>query len=163
KLYDGVQFHPESLEARPPDETPEDFTYMVSLGTDYALSYARDRYCARVPLSREAMGRVAEYLNAINAPFQRGAEVFHWGVLTDNCAHLARNALAEIGIWRGWPIHRPYLAALFSFPTPKNEFVNLMGRLNDLPIDDPEALYRDETARRALMEEGIIATQPGGI
>jgi hypothetical protein len=162
-IYDGVAFHAETLENQPSDETTPDFTYMVSLGTDYALSYARDRYCARVPVSRAQMSEVVNYLNAINAPYAGGAQEFQWGVLSDNCAHLSRNALAKLGIWKGWATHKPYLSALFSFPVPKNEFVNLMRRTNDMPIGDIEALYDDPYAREALMKEGIIATQPGAL
>jgi hypothetical protein len=162
-LYDGVSFHQEVFENQPADETKQDYMYMLSLGTDYALSYARDRYCARVPLTHEQMSEAIDYLNEVNAPYYAGSRDFHWSVFRDNCAHLARNTLAKAGIWHGWPVEQPWPLAVFSFPTPKNEFVNLMRRMNDMPIDDLEALYRDEVARAALMDEGIIATQPGGL
>ena len=53
------------------------------------------------------------------------------------------------------------LFAMFDFPVPKNEFVNLLYRTNDLPIDDLDALYDDEGSRRLLMQEGRLPTQPG--
>ena len=62
-------------------------------------------------------------------------------MLRNNCAHIAHNALAAVGLWDEWPTDRFILFAAFDFPVPKNEFVNLMRRTNDMPIDDPEALY----------------------
>jgi hypothetical protein len=46
---------------------------------------------------------------------------------------------------------------------PKNEFVNIMQRVNDLPIDDLEAVYADRAARGLLLSEGRLPTQPGGL
>jgi hypothetical protein len=163
KIYDGIDFRQKAVEKRPPDESLQDYMYMLSLGTDYALGYARDRYCARVPLTRPQMEKMVGYLNAVNEPYATGAREFRWSVFRNNCAHLARNGLAEAGIWHGWPVEQAWPIAVFSFPTPKNEFVNLMRRLNDLPIGDIEALYRDEVARAALMNEDVIATAPGGL
>jgi hypothetical protein len=162
-LYDGVGFRQKAVEGRPPGESEQDYTYMISLGTDYALSYARDRYCARVPLTREQMIRAVGYLNDVNEPYAAGARQFHWSVFRNNCAHLARNALAQAHIWHGWRVEQSWPVAVFSFPTPKNEFVNLMRRLNDAPIDDIEALYRDRIAHEGLMKDGTLATQPGGL
>ena len=55
------------------------------------------------------------------------------------------------------------LIAAFDFPVPKNEFVNLMRRTNDMPIADPDALYDDETARVTLLQQGWITTAPGAL
>ncbi|HMA49161.1 MAG TPA: hypothetical protein VKP60_05365, partial [Magnetospirillaceae bacterium] len=49
------------------------------------------------------------------------------------------------------------------FPVPKNEFVNVMRRANDLPIDDIDALYDDPSARALLLEHGRLPTEPGAI
>jgi hypothetical protein len=104
-----------------------------------------------------------DYLNAVNAPYRSGQEVFNWNVLQNNCTHLAHNVLAVAGVWAEWPTGRPLLIAAFDFPVPKNEFVNLMRRSNDMPISDPSALYEDVAARAALLEWGGIATGPGGL
>ena len=55
------------------------------------------------------------------------------------------------------------LFAMFDFPVPKNEFVNLMRRTNDMPVDDLDALYDDESSRSLLMQEGRLPTQPGSL
>ncbi len=59
-----------------------------------------------------------------------------------------------MGVWPIWPTGRPLLISAFDFPVPKNEFVNLMRRTNDLPIADPDALYDDASARAAMLAAG---------
>jgi hypothetical protein len=162
-ILDGVQFHAAALAHKPESMSTRDFMYELSAATDYALSFGRDRYCARVPLDRERMGRVVSYLNSVNVPYRSGERTFQWDVLRDNCAHLTHNALAVVGIWQPWPIQRPLLVAAFDFPVPKNEFVNLMRRTNDLPVDRPAALYDDDELRAALREKDWIATRPGAL
>ena len=162
-ILDGVVFHRETLDTRPADMSERDFMYEVSIGTDYAVDLARDRFCARVPLDRARMGIIVRYLNALNEPYHSGQKEFHWNVLRDNCAYLAHNALATVGLWPPLRPDRPLLFAVFDFPVPKNEFVNVMRRTNDLTIDDPDALYEDEEARTTLLQQGWIATGPGAL
>jgi hypothetical protein len=162
-ILDGIVFHREALEDKPADMSERDFMYEVSIATDYAVDFARDRYCARVPLDRGKMDVIVHYLNALNQPYRSGQRVFHWHVLQNNCAYLAHNALAAVGLWPAWRTDRPLLVAAFDFPVPKNEFINLMRRTNDMPIADPDVLYGDEAARSALLRQGWIATQPGAL
>ena len=162
-ILDGVKFHRATLDTKPADMSERDFMYEVSIATDYAIDLARDRFCARVPLDRGKMEIIVRYLNALNEPYRSGQKEFHWNVLRENCAHLEHNALAAVGVWRELPIDRPLLIAAFDFPVPKNEFVNLMRRTNDMPIADPDALYDDEVARVDLLRQGWIATEPGAL
>ena len=160
---DGIEFHDEAMRDKPPGMSDRDFKYELSIATDYAIGFGRDRYCARVPVNREKMGAVIFYLNSVNQPYRLGLKSFEWDVLRDNCAHLTHNALAVVGLWRHWPTDRALLVAAFDFPVPKNEFVNLVRRVNDLPIDDPEALWDDRELRGALTIQNWIATRPGGL
>jgi hypothetical protein len=162
-ILDGVVFHDEVFDDQPSGMSKIDFMYDMSIATDYAINLGRDRYCARVPLDRTKMARVVNYLNAVNAPYRAGKQVFNWSVLENNCSHLAHNVLAVAGVWPEWPTDRPFLIAAFDFPVPKNEFVNLMRRSNDMPIADPTALYEDETARVTIPAQGWVATRPGGL
>jgi hypothetical protein len=162
-ILDGVTFHRAVLETRPADMSEREFMYEVSIGTDYAVDLTRDRFCARVPLDRARMGIIVRYLNALNEPYRSGQKEFHWNVLRDNCAYLAHNALAAVGLWPPLQPDRPLLFAVFDFPVPKNEFVNVMRRTNDLPIADPDALYDDDEARSTLLQQGWIATGPGAL
>ena len=89
--------------------------------------------------------------------------MFRWQIFNNNCAHVAHNALAQAGIWAPWPTGQFFARAMFRFPVPKNEFVDLMLRANDLPIHDARAIYDDDLARRALLEAGILPTAPGAL
>ncbi len=162
-ILDGVVFHDEVFDDQPKDMSKIDFMYDMSIATDYAINLGRDRYCARVPLDRAKMAGVVTYLNAVNAPYRSGQRVFNWNVLRDNCTHLAHNVLALAGLWSEWPIELPWVIAVFDFPVPKNEFVNLMRRTNDLPLASPKALYDDEASRAAVIRQDLLPTRPGGL
>jgi hypothetical protein len=162
-IMDGIVFHRAALKDKPAGMSERDFKYEISIASDYGVDLARDRFCARVPLDRGKMETIVRYLNGLNAPYRSGQKEFHWNVLRDNCAYLAHNALASVGLWPVWPTDRSLLASALSFPVPKNEFVNLMRRTNDMPIGDTDALYDDEEARTALLRQGWIATSPGAL
>lgn len=162
-VLDGIRFHADAFEGMPPDAQPADWMYELSVSTDYATGFGRGRYCTRVPLTRQQLVRAVDFLNAENAPYRAGTRVFQWNVLRDNCAHLLHNALAAAGVWDQWPTRQFILWAALSFPVPKNEFVNLARRTNDLPLDDLGALYDDPAARLLLLREGRLPTAPGAL
>jgi hypothetical protein len=162
-ILDGVVFHREVFEAQPAGMARTDFMYDMSVATDYAVGFGRDRYCARVPLDRAKMAAIVAYLNQVNAPYRSGELVFHWNVLENNCTHLAHNVLAVAGVWPEWPTGRPLIISAFDFPVPKNEFVNLMRRTNDLPIEDPAALSDDAAARAAILNWHSLPAGPGAL
>jgi hypothetical protein len=163
RIYDGVTFHDEVYAGMPVGFTRRSFQYEVSAATDFAIKFGRNRYCARIPLQRSRMVKIVQYLNDLNEPYRTGGKVFDWNVLTHNCSHVNHNALAAAGLWDVWPMDRFILISMFDFPVPKNEFVNAMLRTNDVPIDDPEAVFADEAARKLLLEEDRLPTEPGAI
>ncbi|HYM02201.1 MAG TPA: hypothetical protein VET85_04580, partial [Stellaceae bacterium] len=57
-IYDGVEFHSAVFDGKPPGMSSRDYMYDVSVSTDYAIGFGRDRYCARVPLDREKMADI---------------------------------------------------------------------------------------------------------
>lgn len=161
KIFDVIDFHEEYFKDMPADFSRADYRYEISIATDYAIGFARNRYCARVPLSRSQTKKIIDYLNALNEPYRERQKVFNWNVLTHNCSHINHNALAAAGLWFQWPMDRPLLISAFDFPVPKNEFVNLMRRTNEMPIDDPEKMFKDKDAYLLLMSEGRLPTAPG--
>ena len=162
-IYDGIQFHKVVFDDKPSGWPGRDWKYEVSIATDYGIALGRGRYCARVPVTRAQMRRMIEFLNAQNAPYREGRRTFHWSVFNDNCIHLAHNALAAAGLWTPWPIERFLPVAIFDFPVPKNEFVNLMRRTNDDWLPDPGAVYRDVPARTELLDYARLPTGPGAL
>ena len=162
-ILDGIEFHDGVFEDAPPNMSRRDYKYDVSVATDYAIGFGRDRYCARVPLDRERMARIVDFMNALNVDYRDGKKEFDWDVLTNNCSHVAHNALAVAGVWDTWETGRFFLISAFDFPVPKNEFVNLMRRTNDMDIADLDDVYEDDAAREALMRLDVLPTVPGAV
>ena len=162
-IYDGVAFNDVVFEDMPQGWSRDDWMYEVSVATDYAIALGRGRYCARVPVDRAQMRAMVDFLNAENAPYREGRRVFDWSVFNDNCIHLAHNALAVAGLWDRWPTERFLPIAVFDFPVPRNEFVNLMRRTNDAWLPDPGAAYADVAARTGLLLHDRLPTMPGGL
>lgn len=162
-IYDGVVFYGQVFDDMPKGEDRRDYMYEVSVATDYAIGFGRDRYCARVPLDRAQMSQVVDYLNGVNAIYKDGKTDFVWNVVQNNCAHLAHNALASAGIWDEWETDRFIVFAAFDFPVPKNEFVNLMRRTNDMDLADLGALYGDASIRHEVMDYDRIPAEPGSL
>jgi hypothetical protein len=162
-LLDGIAFRPELAADRPAGMSERDYHYALSVGTDYAIGLARGRYCARVPLSRAQMARVVAFLNAKNALYRDGARDFDSSLFRDNCVHLPHNALAAADVWAEWPTDMCLPLAMLDFPVPKNDFVNLVRRTNDLPLDDLARLFDDAAARRLVLEFGRLPNEPGAL
>lgn len=162
-LLDGIVFHDHLFRDKPPGMSERDYMYEISVATDYAARFGRDVYRVRVPLDRTRMAAIVTFLNDINAPYREGRKMFRWRVLNNNCSHLVHNALASAGVWPPWPTGQFFATAAFRFPVPKNEFVDLVLRTNDLPVQDPLRLHEDAAARRALLETGSLPTAPGAL
>ncbi|APH58807.1 hypothetical protein [Granulibacter bethesdensis] len=160
-VLDGISFHDDRFDEKPAAVSDEDWKYQLTAGTDFALGMGRGTYCARVPVSQKDMLQIIDFMNAQNAPYRSGKEVFRWSVFTDNCGHLAHNALNAAEYWPEWPIDRPMLLAIFDFPVPKNEYVNVMMRSQSLPLEDVAALYRDDDIRAMLLSENRLPPGPG--
>jgi hypothetical protein len=162
-ILDGIVFHEHVFDAKPAEMSRLDYMYEVTVATDYAIAFGRDRYCVRLPLDRGELATVVDFLNAANEPYRTGRQVFEWNVLKNNCSHLAHNALAELHLWRRWPTERPLLISAFDFPVPKNELVDLLRITNDRPLPKPTTLYRNRTARSALEQDNRVRGGPGAL
>lgn len=159
----GVTFHDHLFRDKPRNMPELDYMYEISVATDYAACFGRDTYRARVPLDARRMGAIVDYLNGLNAPYREGGRIYRWRLFNDNCVHVAHNALAAAGIWAPWPTGQPAALAMLGFPVPKNCFVDLMLRTNDLDLADPPALFRDRAARSGFLETGALPAGPGAL
>lgn len=162
-VLDGVRFHDHLFRDQPRGMSQRDYMYEISVATDYAVCFGRNAYRARIPLERARMAAIVDFLNDLNAAYRDGRRVFRWKILNNNCSHVAHNALAAAAVWSPWPTGQCLARAAFNFPVPKNEFVDLMVRTNDLPIHDAEILAGDELVRRALEEADALPTAPGAL
>ncbi len=162
-VLDGIVFHEHFFRDKPANMSRRDYMYDISIGTDYAVRFGREIYRAKIPLDRRRVESIVDFLNALNEPYRDGRRVYQWRLFNDNCSHVAHNALAAAGVWAPWPTGRFFALAAFDFPVPKNEFVDLLRRANDLPLDDARALHADPVARRALLELDALPTAPGGV
>jgi hypothetical protein len=163
-VLNGMHYHTE-LYAK--NETPgmNDVTYMYqdSIGTDYGANLGRNMTCDRLPVSRQQLQEIVDYYNSRNDYYYLNHINFEWSFLNNNCAHLPHNALAEAGFWAPVEIGQPLPQALDAIEIPQNLFVNMMRRTNDMPLEEPDELFRDEYARKALLERGWLPTQPGSL
>jgi hypothetical protein len=155
---------------------PEEFIVRQSIGTDFTLNFARTAYCARLPLSREAMGKVIAYLNGTNESAQKSG--YTWNMYTNNCSHVAHNALAATGVWDPKVARGPgtidvardvlsvaralVLSQMSDFSFPANNFVRLYEAGNERPIDGAVAAFRNHDVRRTL-NHGWLTTGPGAL
>ena len=162
-ILDGVEFHERFFRDKPYSMAARDYMYEISVATDYAVTFGRNTYGVRVPLDRTRMAAIVDFLNSVNAPYRAGAKEYRWQIFNDNCSHVAHNALAVAGVWSPWPTGQLSVVAAFNFPVPKNEFVDLVLRTNDVPIADPAAVYRDVVARNTLLDAGVLPTAPGAL
>jgi hypothetical protein len=161
--FEGISFHRELFEAKPPGMSDHDYMYEISVATDYGAQFGRDSYRARIPLNRARMAAIIAYLNALNAPFRAGERLYRWRIFNDNCVHVVHNALAAAGVWAPWPTGQHPALSAWNFPVPKNAFTELARRANDLPLDDAQALFEDAHARACLLTHGTLPTAPGGL
>lgn len=162
-LYSAISFRDWALADRPSSAPAEDWKYEVSIGTDYAVSYGRARYCARLPVTSTQMTQIVNFLNSRNALYHYGPKTFETNVMQDNCNHLIHNALAATNFWHELPVHQFILKAALTFPVPKNEVVNLLDRTKQHDLGDLHALYHDPLTRQTLLHDNWLPNEPGVI
>jgi hypothetical protein len=160
-IYNGVTFHDEAFDGVPDGISRDDWKYEISIATDYAVDFGRDRYCARMPVSRAQMQSTVARLNLANQPYRNGSKTFEWSVFYNNCSHLTHKAIAATCEMPPWPQNQSLPEAAVDMPVPKNKFVDLMRRGNDTDIADPVALYEDQAARQEILTYGRLPAEPG--
>lgn len=72
-------------------------------GIDFAITFARSSYCARLPMPKQALAKVVESLNVQNTDAylksKNGERGYTYDVIVDNCSHLIHNAIAATGFF----------------------------------------------------------------
>jgi len=174
--FRGIGIKDPVMRQRPSAISSEEFVVRHSVGTDFALNFARTAYSARLPMNRDAIGKVIAYLNGANESAQKSG--YTWNMYTNNCSHVAHNALAAAGVWDPKVARGPgamnvardvlsvaralALSQMSDFSFPANSFVRLYEAGNGRPIDDALAAFRNHDVRRT-MGDGWITTGPGAL
>lgn len=157
-VYDGVEFHD-----FPAGGDLENFVTNHSIGTDFALQFARSVFCARVPVTEPVLDEVIAFLNDKNEEYATGEADYNWSVLADNCVHTLRNALAAANFWSPISVREVKFRQFFNLAVPANEFVNL-GRLGaEGPMENYRAIRDDDPLRDALHEFRWLPTRHGAL
>ena len=70
---------------RNPEQTSiYDFAANSSITTDFALRYARNVFCTRVPVPEPVLDEVIAFLNDKNTEYATGKADYHWNLISDN-------------------------------------------------------------------------------
>ena len=174
--FGGIAIRDKLMRQKPDSMPLQEFVVRHSIGTDFAMNFARTAYCARLPLSREALGRAIAYLNAVNESARKNG--YTWDAYTNNCSHVAHNALAAARVWDpkearsagamnvAWDVvsvaKALAMGRMSDFSFPANTFVRLYEAGNERPIEDMVAASRNHDVART-MNDGWLSTAPGAL
>jgi len=162
-IWDGIEVHDTY---RPAEGDRDAAVYLLaseSIGTDVALLFGRHVFCATLPMPRERLARVVDFLNDLNDEYATGEAEYNWSGYADNCSHTLRNALAAAEVWRETPVRINKLRQFFNLSIPSNEMINLAKRANGYKLEDFDALFADAQLRNALLEHGWLPTRHGAL
>lgn len=162
-VFAGITIHEQY---QPPQNDPQALELFIAsetLGTDFALDFGRNVYCASLPVSKPMLQDIIGYLNDMNDTYARGEADYNWSGYSDNCVHLLRNALAAANVWRPKSVNQIKLLQLFNLAVPANEMTDLAFRANNYLLEDFEMVYRDRAMREALKEYNWLPTRHGAL
>jgi len=162
-VFDGVEIHEQYKPPAGDKEALELFIASETLGTDFALNFGRNIYCATLPVTKPMMSDIVGFLNHLNDQYARGEADYHWSGYSDNCVHAIRNALAAADVWSHKSINQIKLLQLFNLAVPANEMTDLAFRANNYLIEDFEMVYRDRAMREALKKYNWLPTRHGAL
>ena len=174
--FEGIRIKDAVMRQKSAVMRPDEFIVWHSIGTDFALNFARTAYSARLPMTRDAIAKVIAYLNGANESAQVSG--YTWNMYTNNCSHVVHNALAAAGVWDPKMARGPgainvardvvsvakalVLSQMSDFSFPANNFVRLYEAGNERPIEDALAAFRNHDVRRTV-GDGWMTTGPGAL
>src|SRR5437763_4171465 len=82
--FDGIAIRDKLMREKPHGMPLQEFVVRHSIGTDFAMNFARTAYCARQPLTRHALGRAIVYLNVVTDGAR--ARGYSWDAYTNHCS-----------------------------------------------------------------------------
>lgn len=161
-LFKGIKFREEYTGAKPDDMTEEQFVATHAVGTDFAIGYARNIYCTRLPMPREMISKAVDFLNGLNDKAWNGDD-YEWSQLKNNCTHTTHNALAAAGVWQPLLTGYPYLVqVLGGLGFPIHEFNSLQTQSVDESLDVAR-VFRNPVQRETFLKHAWLPVQPGAV
>lgn len=160
-VFDGVEFHDYPTEAT--ERSVEDFATYQSIGSDFALRFARTSFCSRLPVTKPILVEIMAFLNDKNREYARGEAEYNWSGLSDNCVHTVHNALAAANIWPPKTVQAIRIERFLNLAVPANQFVNLAVLTTEGPIGDYKRVHEDDALRDAFHEFFWLPTRHGAL
>lgn len=94
----------------------------ATLGTEYAVNWARELHCVRIPTPSKAVSEVARYLNEANNQYKI-TNNYTWDKLSNNCAHLSINSSNVMGINQKIKVDQKFIQKFTNLALPSNTFL----------------------------------------
>jgi hypothetical protein len=172
--FKGIQLTPKNMMSKPDQISTEEYVAHLAIGTDLALDFGRNAYCARLPLNSQMLPLMVQYLNSRNEEYYNTGKHYVWNRLWDNCAHLAHNTFAAAGIVPVKKLNMGADQANIYGDIPENEpkttpfalpgrsfaqFIQL-GTQGGTKVED---IYDNPLTRRLFNQLNWVATQPGAL
>lgn len=124
RIFENVKMKPEAVSKNKFGSVAhEKAAALFSIGTDIAVAWARDLRCVRIPVTRPALSKAANYLNSVNDKYYKGNKTYEWSMLSNNCTHLAMNTSAAMGINSPLKVDRLLPIQLMNLAVPANAYL----------------------------------------
>ena len=162
-IFDGIQIHDKYKPGADEDEGWTQLAASETLGTDFALTFGRTVYCARLPVTVAIMEEIVDYLNGLNKEYALGEADYNWSGYYDNCSHTLHNALAAAGVWPFKSVNKTKLLQIFHLSVPANEFADLARLANQYPFENFRKVYKNKVMRKTLMEHDWLPSRHGAL
>lgn len=103
-------------------------TARFSIGTDFAVNWARDLRCVRIPVLKDKLSETADYLNSLNQKYYHGPKEYEWSDLKNNCVHLSKNVASKLGITKSVPTDKSKFTQIMNLAVPSNYYLHLVDK-----------------------------------
>jgi hypothetical protein len=163
ELFKGIKIHEQYMPPEGDEEALLQFLAKETLGTDFALTYGRTIFCARLPVTRDMMEKIVAYLNGLNREYALGEADYNWSGYHDNCSHTIHNALAAAAVWPFKRVQSFKVRQFFNLSVPANEFAELAILTNTFSIENFNRIYRDKVKRKSLLEHNWLPARHGAL
>ena len=162
-IWHGIEIHEQY---KPQSDTREIMIGLLAkdtLGTDFALRFGRHAYCVQLPMEREQLGKIVEYLNELNDSYASGEADYNWDGYSDNCSHAVHNSLANANVWKPQKVSTTKFKQLFNLSVPSNEVIKLGLLIENFPLEKFQKIYHDAAALRSLLEDHWLPARHGAL